>query len=231
MPRLFWIHGSGYTPDSFRDQVAAFPGSIALTLPGHQDGGEPLTSVGALADWLAVKVRAANGKSGPAVVAGNSLGGAIALEWALRHPNDVGGLILIGTGARLRVSPAIFEMLDTKWPDSIPAFADYSLSPSASPELHRRVEAWHRQVGQHATRADYAACNEWDIMERVGEIKAPTLIIVGEFDKLTPPKFSRFLHEKIAGSRLLEIPGAGHAAMTECPDVVNPEIKEFLKRI
>jgi len=221
MPRLFWIHGSGFTPDSFRDQIAAFPGSAALALPGHQNG-ELLASVPAMADWLAGQV------GHEAVVGGNSLGGAIALEWALRHPRDVAGLILIGTGARLRVSPAIFEMLDARWPESIPTLSDFALSPSASADLRSRVREWHRLVGRQATRADYAACNAWDIMDRVGEIKAPALIIVGELDRLTPPKFSRFLNERIAGSRLLEVPGAGHVAMAERPDIVNPAIQAFI---
>ena len=232
MPRLYWIHGSGFTPDSFRDQLNAFPESQALTLPGHA-GGELLPTVSELADWTAGQVRAANGKpaESKAVIAGNSLGGAIALEWALRNPSEVGGLILIGTGARLRVSPAIFEMLDAQWPGSIQTFVDYAVSPSASAELRSRVAQWHRLVGQRATRSDYAACDAWDAMDRVGEISAPTLIIVGESDTLTPPKFARFLHERIAGSRLLVVPGAGHIAMAERPDLVNPVIAEFLQTV
>ena len=224
-PHLLWIHGSGYTQDSFRDQVAAFPQSDALSLPGHPQG-EPLTTVADMAAWLNKYIDWKGG--GKAVVGGNSLGGAIALEWALRRPRDVAGLILIGTGARLRVSPAIFEMLDARWPESIPTFADYALAPSASADLRGRVEEWHRLAGRQATRADYAACDAWDIMDRVAEIKAPTLIIVGELDRLTPPKFSRFLSEKIAGSRLLEVAGAGHVAMAERPDIVNPAIRAFI---
>ena len=48
---VFWVHGSGYTQDSFRDQVAAFAGSDALSLPGHPEG-TPLQSVGDMAEWL-----------------------------------------------------------------------------------------------------------------------------------------------------------------------------------
>jgi pimeloyl-ACP methyl ester carboxylesterase len=224
-PRLFYVHGSGYTQDSFRDQLAAFPGSDALSLPGHPEG-EPLESVGDMAEWLDRYIRFSG--AGKAVVAGNSLGGAIAMEWALRHPDRAAGLILIGTGARLRVGQAIFDMLDDRWPASIPAFADYSLSPGAPAELHERIEAWHRIVGRTSTRADYAACNDFDIMTRVSEIAVPTLIVVGAEDKLTPPKYSHFLHEHIAGSELLEVPGAGHVVMMERPDVVNPRIAGFM---
>jgi pimeloyl-ACP methyl ester carboxylesterase len=222
MPRLYYVHGSGFTEDSFREQVRAFPESVALSLPGHPQG-VPLDSVGAMADWLHQRVS----PDGRAVVAGNSLGGAIALEWASRYPQDVAGLILIGTGARLRVSPAIFELIE-QWPDSISKLVDFSVSPTADANLRGRVDGWHRTVGQRATRMDYTACNDWDMMDRVAQIKFPTLIIVGELDKLTPPKFARFLNENIACSRLLEVSGAGHIAMAERPDIVNPVIGDFL---
>jgi pimeloyl-ACP methyl ester carboxylesterase len=225
-PRLFYVHGSGYTQDSFRDQVAAFPDSDVLSLPGHP-AGEPLRSVGDMAEWLDRYIHWAG--AGKAFVAGNSLGGAIAMEWALRHPDHVAGLVLIGTGARLRVGQAIFDMLDHQWPASIPAMADIALSAGASAELRERVEQWQRTVGQKATRADYAACNEFDVMARLPEITAPVLVIVGGEDRLTPPKYSHYLHEHIAGSQLLEVPGAGHVVMAERPDVVNPAIAEFLE--
>jgi len=226
--RLFWIHGSGYTQDSFRAQVEAFPKSEALSLPGHPEG-EPLTSVADMARWLARHVRESG--NGKAVVGGNSLGGAIVLEWALQHPEQAAGLILIGTGARLRVSPAIFESIDNSWPACIEQLVDFAVSSNASAELRQHAREWHERVGQRATRLDYAACDEFDVMERLGQICVPTLIVVGSEDKLTPAKFSRFLHERIQGSELLEVPGAGHIVMAERPDVVNPAIGTFLEKI
>jgi len=225
-PRLFYVHGSGYTQDSFRAQAEAFPDSDAVSLPGHP-AGEPLTAVGDMAEWLDKYINWAG--AGKAVVAGNSLGGAIAMEWALRHPDHVAGLILIGTGARLRVGQAIFDMLDRQWPACIPAFVDYSLSPGAPADLRERVRQWHEVVGQKATRADYAACNEFDIMTRLAEISAPALIVVGGEDRLTPPKYSHYLHEHLPGSQFLEVPGAGHVVMAERPDRVNPVIEAFLR--
>jgi pimeloyl-ACP methyl ester carboxylesterase len=223
--RLFWVHGSGYTQDSFRDQVAAFPGSDAVSLPGHP-AGEPLTTVGGMAEWLSSYIKWAG--EGPAIVGGNSLGGAIALEWALRHPDEAAGIILIGTGAKLRVSQAIFDMVDTGWPDSISKFVDFAVSPSAPEALRDRVTSWHTTVGRSSTRCDYAACNQFDVMDRLSELSVPALIVVGGEDKLTPPKFSHYLHDRLAGSELVEVPGAGHIVMAERPDVVNPVIARFV---
>jgi pimeloyl-ACP methyl ester carboxylesterase len=59
----------------------------------------------------------------------------------------------------------------------------------------------------------------------------PALIVVGSEDRLTFPKFSRYLNEHIAGSELLEVPGAGHVVMAERPDVVNPKIEAFVASI
>lgn len=227
-PRVFYIHGSGYTQDSFRAQAEEFSGSDALSLPGHPQG-EPLTSVGDMAEWFDKYIQWTGVDK--AVVAGNSLGGAIAMVWALQHPDRVAGLILIGTGARLRVGQQIFDMLDREWPASIPKFAEYAVSPEAPAALRERVEQWHRTVGQKATRADYAACNEFDIMSRLSEITAPTLILVGSEDALTPPKYARYLKENIAGSTLVEVPGAGHIVMAQRPDAVNAAIGKFLNAL
>lgn len=224
VPQLLLVHGSGYTQDSFGAQSEGIAGADALSLPGHPEG-TPLATVAELARWLERYIRWK--AAGPVIVAGNSLGGAIAMEWALRFPADVAGLILIGTGARLRVSQQIFELIDDHWPGSIDTLVDFALGPHAPTELRRRAAEWHRVVGQASTKADYAACDQFDVMDRVGEIKVPTLTIVGTEDKLTPVKFSRYLHEKIAGSELLEVEGAGHLVMAERPDIVNPAIQRF----
>ncbi len=225
--RTLWIHGSGYTGGSFTAQTRAFPDSDALLLPGHPDG-ERLTSVEELASWLGGRVAAQGG--GPMVVAGNSLGGAIALRWALDFPEQAAGLILIGTGARLRVSDQLFSLIDDGWPGSIETLVDNALSPSASIDLRRDAQEWHRCVGREATRRDYAACNTFDVRDRLAEIKVPALILVGELDEMTPPKFSQYLAEHLSDSKLVIVSGAGHIVQAEKPAEVNAAIKDFLAR-
>ncbi len=225
MPQVLYIHGSGYTQDSFAQQVAAFAGSDAVSLPGHP-GGEALESVEEIASWFARYVDWKH--AGRAVAVGHSLGGAVALRWALDFPEQVAGLVLIGTGSRLRVSPKIFEMLDERWPACIATLADLALSPGASAALHARVRDWHELVGLESTWRDYTACDKFDVMHELGTLRAPTLIIVGSEDQLTPPKYSAYLHDRIVGSTLAVIEGAGHIVMAEHPAEVNAAIGKFL---
>jgi pimeloyl-ACP methyl ester carboxylesterase len=222
MTRLVYVHGSGHTHESFDAQVAAFPGSDAVSLPGHPEG-VALTSVGECAVWLAKYLHWKG--DGRAIVVGNSLGGAIALEWALRYAADVAGLVLVGSGARLKVSPEVFAMIDDDWPACIVKLVDLSVAPTASAELRRRVSDWHVTVGQASTRQDFANCNAFDVMEKLGAIAAPTLVIVGELDRMTPPKYSQFLNQSIAGSEIAVVEGAGHMAHAEMPDAVNDLIR------
>lgn len=215
------VHGSGHTHESFDAQVAEF-GCDAVSLPGHPEG-EALASVGDCAAWLAKYLHWKGADR--AIVGGNSLGGAIAIEFALRYPDRTAGLILLGTGARLKVAPSIFEMIDARWPDCIDDLVGFSLAPNADPSLRARVRDWHVRVGQRSTRRDYQDCDEFDAMDRVGSIRARTLIVVGSDDKMTPQKYSAYLHGNIAGSELAVIEGAGHMAHAEKPEAVNARIR------
>ena len=198
--------------------------SRSLALPGHPVG-EPLRTVGELADWVSGEIAADAG--GTATLCGNSLGAAIALQAAIRYPAAVSGLILIGAGARLRVGDAVFEMIDTRWPDCIDDLVGLSVDASCPQGIRDRLRAMHLVTGQVNTRLDYAACNAFDIMDRIGEIKQPTLIIVGASDRMTPPKYAQFLHDRIAGSRLAVVAASGHVPHLERPADVNAAIADW----
>ncbi|MDQ2818681.1 MAG: alpha/beta hydrolase [Candidatus Eremiobacteraeota bacterium] len=225
MRTLLCLHGSGHTADSFSDQRAAIADCCALSLPGHPHG-PALTSVGACVDWLEEWRRAA--AIDRPVIAGNSLGGAIGLAYALRYPDSLAGLVLIGTGARLKVAPSILRMLAQRWPACIDDLIDYTLSAAAGLDLRSRLENWHVTVGQESTVLDYRACDEFDVMNDVRTIAVPSLIIVGSADRMTPPKYSEYLARSIDGSQLRIVEGAGHMPHAEQPSLVNAMICEFL---
>ena len=78
------------------------------------------------------------------------------------------------------------------------------------------------------TIGDFTACDGFDVMDRIGQVRLPVLVIVGEDDELTPPKYAEFLARAIPGARLARIPRAGHYVSLEQPDEVNHAIRSFL---
>ena len=177
-----------------------------------------------MAGWLNDEIG-----DGPAVICGNSLGSAVALQTALTYPEKVAGLILIGAGARLRVGAQIFTMIDENWPACIDELVTFSVTDACPEELRLRLRAMHLAVGPRSTRLDYAACNAFDVMPRVSSIALPTLVIVGSDDRMTPPKYAAFLHEALAGSTLTVVEAAGHLPHLERPDAVNDAIRSFVE--
>jgi pimeloyl-ACP methyl ester carboxylesterase len=168
------------------------------------------------------------------VLNGHSMGGAITLTLALQRPKWLHSVILTGTGARLRVSPLLLELLRSDYPAAVERIVKESFASTNEPLSYARkvrMNGTRRQLlrtPQEVTLADYEACDRFDVMERVGEIKLPTLCIVGAQDKMTPVKYSEYLHGAIEGSQLEVIEGAGHMLPIERPEEYNSKVAAFL---
>ena len=165
------------------------------------------------------------------VLGGHSLGGAIALAVALDAPDLLRGLILVGTGARLRVLPALFEILARDYAEAVDFMIDHAWSSSASAELKQRGRETVSATRPAVTRGDFLACDGFDAMARLGEIRLPALVVVGSEDRLTPPKYSEYLVRSLAGAKLEVIERAGHFVSLEQPDAVNRALRDFLGRL
>jgi pimeloyl-ACP methyl ester carboxylesterase len=87
------------------------------------------------------------------------------------------------------------------------------------------------ETRQAVLYGDFLACDEFNVMERASKIDIPTLIICGSQDRMTPPSRSEYLHERIAGSQLHILDGAGHMVMIEQPDEVAGLLAEFVDQI
>jgi pimeloyl-ACP methyl ester carboxylesterase len=101
-------------------------------------------------------------------------------------------------------------------------------APAAAIALVGRVL---REVSPLVTLGDYLACDRFDVRERLGAIRTPTLVLTGAEDRLTPLAYGRFLAAAIPGARLVEIPGAGHFPQLEQPAAVNRAVREFLAAV
>ena len=226
-PTLVFIHGSGCTGAAFAQQTAAFPDSVALTLAGHATPGTP-TTIAEMADDV---VRQCSEREiAAAVFAGNSMGGAVALELALRQLPVVCGIVLIGSGAKLRVAPAIFEAMASDFPAAARMLAGYFFSPGGGRFAQGAVEQM-LLVGREQTERDFHACDAFEVSARLPEIDVPLLALTGEFDVMTPPKYGAFVADRVRGASARIVAGAGHLAMVERPDDTNEALRAFVSTI
>jgi pimeloyl-ACP methyl ester carboxylesterase len=227
---IIFVHGSGGCGDIWRYQTDYFPGSHAVNLPGHPRG-ETLKGVEECVDWLR-KYLKGRGCKDP-VLAGHSFGGAIALMYALKYPQELKGIIILGSGARLRVHPAFVTPCEEaikgnprKWYRLVEEM--YRLTPA---DYKREVIEKQKAIGPAVMLNDFLCCDRFDIMDRVHEIKLPALVLCGELDVMTPVKYANYLGAKIADSRVVIVPQAGHFVLAEKPEVVNKTIEDFLTGI
>ena len=147
------------------------------------------------------------------------MGGAITQWLALHQPACVRGLVLVGTGAKLRVHPNILRAMH----EGTPMGADILTRPIDNSPYTRNTPA--DPLGYN----DWLGCNMFDVMNRLAEIKCPTLVCVGSKDERTPPKYAAYLAEHIAGARLVTFEGAGHSPMRDKPAEMAQTLQAFVE--
>jgi pimeloyl-ACP methyl ester carboxylesterase len=227
--QLIFIHGSGGCKESWTYQTQYFKSSLALDLPGHPQG-ELISSIDGYVEWLRKTVQEAGYRE--VVLAGHSLGGGIALRYALKYPQDLAAIITVGSGARLRVHPMFLEGLEKAVMDP---GAENPLTTTAfeqiDPELATVLQRRSAENGPGATLNDLKACDQFDLMDRLAQIDLPTLALCGDRDIMTPPKYSQYLADHMPRAKALVIPGGTHMVFAEKPLEVNRAIEDFLKTL
>ncbi|MBK9713237.1 MAG: alpha/beta fold hydrolase [Kouleothrix sp.] len=171
-----------------------------------------------------------------ATVAGLSMGGYITFALWRRHRERIAGLILADTradadteegrqtreqNARLVESQGAGALADQLLPKMLAPFATTPVRDEA-----RALIVINDRAGLAAALRAMAA--RPDSTPLLSTIDVPTLIVYGCEDAITPPSVSRTLHDAIAGSRLAEIPGAGHLSNLENPEAFNAAVEEFI---
>ena len=231
-PAVCFVHGTGGSSQAWMHQLdglADLGQIIALDLPGHGGSGGSIPK--AIEDTAAVIAEFLDALGiARVVIGGHSMGGAIAQQFALSYPERTDGVILIGTGARLRVLPRLLDLLAADYPRGVDLLMSLAVGGQAPAELKTEL---HRATADNApgvVLGDLQACDRFDVMKRISAISAPTLVICGDEDQLTPPKYARFLGERIAGATVAVIAGAGHYVQVEKPRETTAAVRQFLTR-
>jgi pimeloyl-ACP methyl ester carboxylesterase len=230
--RLLYVHGTGCTGEVWIPHMNAMADAhtaVAIDLPGHgRSPGRGFRGVGDYTYFVGELARALQWDR--FVVVGHSLGGAIALLTALYHADRLDGLVLVDTGARLRVDPALLRASrDAAGKGLAPAVdRSWGYTSTTSQSIVDAVERLTANTDPRVTYSDWIADDTFDVMSRVKEIRVPTLVTCGADDRLTPLKYHRYLAAQIPGAQLTVVEKAGHWMFWEQADAFTKHVRAFL---
>jgi pimeloyl-ACP methyl ester carboxylesterase len=177
-------------------------------------------------------------------VAGISMGGFVALELAVRHPEAVDKLVLVVTSAggatHVSASPEILQLLTPRADEDVEtgegarrvctAVAAPGFAERHPDEIETFVEiARHRPMTKGAYLRQLAANRGHDVSDRLDRIHAPTLVMHGDVDPLVPVENGRYLADHIRGAELTVYPETGHIPEVERADEFNRDLIAFLE--
>jgi pimeloyl-ACP methyl ester carboxylesterase len=170
-------------------------------------------------------------------IVGISMGGTMALQIALDHPERVSRLVLVNTFAHLNItSPRLLPYLIMRFvlvhtlglPSQAKAVAK-RLFPYPDQEVLRQALIEQVNMAEpRAYRAAMRALARFDVRKRLREIQCNALVITGERDTTVPLETQSQMAQGISGARQVVIPAAGHGVTVEKPDAFNQILVEFL---
>jgi pimeloyl-ACP methyl ester carboxylesterase len=243
-PDVLFISGLADEGACWVDQVAGLKDSYRITTFDNRGVGQSAVPKGpyAITDFAGdtIALMDAVGLERPHVV-GSSMGGAIAQELVLAHPDRVASLVLNGTwcrGERFLHEVIRSWMWTAEHAESIRDFLVAVNLWCFAPRIWNDgtmdgwLDAFEQSPNQQSVEAFCWSAEGLfghDTADRLSAISAPTLVTVGELDLVLPPRFSEAIAERIPGARLVVIPESGHQPFQEFPDAYNEILRGFWK--
>jgi 3-oxoadipate enol-lactonase len=235
---ILFLHGVGSSKEVWRPQLEFLAGrrpAMAIDYPGY---GESEFRADATREDYACAAFAAMDAMGRqrAHICGLSLGGVVAIAMHATAPERCASLIIADSFAVHPEGQAIYDRSvaasrSMTMRELAEARSGVLLGSAATPELRAEVIETMAAINPAAYRLGAAAVWLADQRERAASIDVPTLILVGEEDRITPPALSEELGRLIPHARLQRIAAAGHLANAEQPAAFNSAIESFLSEL
>jgi 3-oxoadipate enol-lactonase len=237
-PVVVLSNSLGTTLEMWEPQVPALSERFAVLRydhPGHGSGREsaPARSVEALARGV-IGILDERGLERVSFC-GLSLGGAVGMWLAMHEPGRIDRLALACTSARFGLRENWLARAATVRDGGVEAVADAVLQLWFSARTHREAPALvraYRAMMVSAEREGYAGCCEaladWGPGDELAAIRAPTLVLAGSEDPVTPPAQGEAIAGRVRGAHMSVLQGAGHLANLEEPDAFNRLLLEHL---
>ncbi len=227
LPAVVFVHGAGLDHTVWALLARWFAhrgfGVLAPDLPGHgRSEGEPLATIGVMADFTAALIEAAGARK--ASLIGHSMGSLVALETAVRHPRKIAALGLIAAAAAMPVSPDLLKAAEANDPAAIDMVSIWGYGVAAGIGGSLAPGGWMLGSGRRL------ACNGYrDGFESAAKVSVPATLVLGERDLMTPAKAGRELAAALPDARVVTLKGAGHMLMSERPDEVLGALRDLGK--
>jgi pimeloyl-ACP methyl ester carboxylesterase len=245
---LAFIHGWASSSRMWLRELQAFGGAqrcLALDLPGHGQSSNPPAAWYSLENfvhvtrgWMQVL------QAAPAALVGHSLGGTIAVQYALLHPHEVSALVLVNPVITGRLRPSL-QWMYRPAPSRVIADLTRRLWPRLSTHMQQALaanrlrlvpEGYLRRNLEDLTLASAdsllgsARAVRSDLSPRLHEVRQPTLVVVGRHDRTVPPEDGRLAARRIPGAALIELPTDHHPG-DEAPEAFLAALRPFLERL
>lgn len=241
-PLVVLVHGAGMdrTVWQMQTRYLAHHGFrvAAIDLPGHGGtAGEPCASIGDYGLWLASTIAGLD--EGPVHLAGHSLGAFIALETAAGHPDLVASLTLLGVAAAMPVHPVLLDAAVNDVPLAGQLMSGWGFAaegkigrhPSPGAHMVGATQALLEVAAPGVLANDLQASGAYEgALEAAAKVTAPTTLVLGRSDRMTPMRGAQDLIDALADPTVVVIENCGHMMTLERPEAVRSAMVDAVNR-
>ncbi|PSR20432.1 MAG: alpha/beta hydrolase [Sulfobacillus acidophilus] len=218
----YLIHGAVSSPLTWSQQLRILPRVIRATLPPLRDVAASQL-IDAWADTCLGEL------TEPSIVMGHSLGGAIAQLMALKCPTLVRGLVLVGTGPRLPVNPALLQALKHTPRQALERIVRWSLSSRIDSVFLSNSLSQVQTYDVERAYREFLACDEFDLSAQLRDVACPVALVGADEDRMTPIALMQEFHQVWPTAPLFQVQNAGHMMMLEQPKQFNDIILRIMR--